>query len=214
VQRQIRQVAQQMALHTDEEYAQQPGRDTIRVSPELGANSREVRFRQLVAHSDQSSREQNHAGRPRERDDGHVARERASSSSAARRGVPIAAMVKKPAPAARHSASSSGGSSPETALLSRGEVPVRPARTGAAGSALPAHKGRRMPELPTLAGVGEVKVDVSKAHSVFYLPCLKKVTKQLKFIDLVAGKVNDPAVDVYWHDQVVVCACRHRCSCC
>jgi hypothetical protein len=59
-------------------------------------------------------------------------------------------------------------------------------------------KGKQaVPRVPT--GAGEVKVDISRAHSLFYLPCLRKVSKQLKFLDLVtAATSNDPSVHIYW----------------
>ena len=63
-------------------------------------------------------------------------------------------------------------------------------------------KEKSEPELPVPAAAGTIKIDTSRAHSLFYLPCLKRTTRHLKFLELVTAKGNDASVAIYWHDQL------------
>ena len=63
-------------------------------------------------------------------------------------------------------------------------------------------KEKSEPELPVPAAAGAIKIDTSRAHSLFYLPCLKRTTRHLKFLELVTAKGNDASVAIYWHDQL------------
>jgi len=79
-------------------------------------------------------------------------------------------------------------------------LPGRTSKKGVAGA--DKDKEKCESELPVSAAAGSVKIDTSKAHSVFYVPCLKRTLRQLKFLELVTGKGNDPNVAIYWHDQL------------
>jgi len=55
------------------------------------------------------------------------------------------------------------------------------------------------------AANGEVKIDISKAHSIFYVPCIKKAVKVLPFMDTLPPSArNDANASIYWHDRLDV----------
>ena len=123
----------------------------------------------------------------------------------------------------------SGGSSPDCLVPARseGNLPPRPQRLGGGATDTGSRTGSVAKAKKTLAegdkdmdkdkdsavksaaaaaaavaeaGRGEVRVDTSMAHSVFYLPCLKRVAQKLQFLELTSSRAKDPSVDVYWHD--------------
>ena len=57
----------------------------------------------------------------------------------------------------------------------------------------------------TLFGVQEVKfvVDISKAHGLFYVPCLEKCAEQMGYVELCSvDKEPHATVDMHWHDKL------------
>ena len=60
------------------------------------------------------------------------------------------------------------------------------------------------PVVLTLTAAGSIKVDVSKAHSLFYLPCLRRICKELPWVELVNRPATSTEVSVFWHDRLDV----------
>ena len=89
-------------------------------------------------------------------------------------------------------AGSGGGGAPQKAASKKKEQAVKDAQ-----AAEPA---------PVVAAAnGEVKIDISKAHSIFYVPCIKKAVKLLPFMDSLPPSVrNDANASIYWHDRLDV----------
>ena len=89
-------------------------------------------------------------------------------------------------------AGSGGGGAPQKAASKKKEQAVKDAQ-----AAEPA---------PVVAAAnGEIKIDISKAHSIFYVPCIKKAVKLLPFTDTLPPSArNDANASIYWHDRLDV----------